>query len=232
MAERRQRRTPPRPPVAPSSPPHRRSWARSSSTAPAGPSTTSRTTPRECPGATAPVPWTGCRWLPPMPCRPPCPGCPRSWDPPSEPTVRSSWPWTGVPSTRSKGTAHPARRTETASRSTAACGPPSHRTGHRWAREPRRPPRPAATDHRGDIRMTTTQTAPSRTSTPVLGPITHVALTVQDLDVSLLWYAALIGSAPVLDEDTGPFRHTVFAVGGTLLSLHSFPEGIDDQPFS
>ena len=80
--------------------------------------------------------------------------------------------------------------------------------------------------------MTTIQTAPGRTSTPMLGPISHVALTVRDIDVSVPWYTVLIGSAPVLDEDTGPFRHAVFAIGGTLLSLHSFPEGIDDEPFS
>ena len=80
--------------------------------------------------------------------------------------------------------------------------------------------------------MTTTQAALGRTSTPMLGPITHVALTVQDIDVSVPWYTALVGSAPVLDEDTGPFRHAVFAIGGTLLSLHWFPEGIDDVPFS
>ena len=80
--------------------------------------------------------------------------------------------------------------------------------------------------------MTTTTTAPAATSTPVLGQIAHVALTVRDIDVSAPWYAALIGSAPVLDEDTGPFRHAVFAVGGTLLGLHSFPEGIEDLPFS
>ena len=80
--------------------------------------------------------------------------------------------------------------------------------------------------------MTTTQAAPSRTSTPMLGPITHVALTVRDLDASIPWYTVLIGAAPVLDEDTGPFRHAAFAVGNTLLALHWFPEGIDDQPFT
>ena len=79
---------------------------------------------------------------------------------------------------------------------------------------------------------TTTENARARTGTPLLGPITHVALTVRDIDASIPWYSALIGSAPVLDEDTGPFRHAVFAVGGTLLGLHSFPEGIDDRPFS
>jgi catechol-2,3-dioxygenase len=29
----------------------------------------------------------------------------------------------------------------------------------------------------------------------------------------------------VLDEDTGPFHHTVFVVGGTLLGLHTFRGG-------
>lgn len=80
--------------------------------------------------------------------------------------------------------------------------------------------------------MTTTQTAAGRTSTPMLGPISHVALTVRDIDVSVPWYTALIGSAPVLDEDTGPFRHAVFAIGGTLLGLHGFPQGIVEEPFS
>jgi catechol-2,3-dioxygenase len=80
--------------------------------------------------------------------------------------------------------------------------------------------------------MTTTEAALGRTGTPVLGPIAHVALTVRDLDASVAWYAALIGAAPVLDEDTGPFRHAVFALGGTLLGLHSFPEGIEDRPFT
>jgi glyoxylase I family protein len=80
--------------------------------------------------------------------------------------------------------------------------------------------------------MTSTKTEPAQISTPMLGQITHVALTVRDIDVSAPWYAALIGSAPVLDEGTGPFRHAVFAVGGTLLGLHEFPEEIDDLPFS
>src|SRR5829696_5236912 len=83
-----------------------------------------------------------------------------------------------------------------------------------------------------EMTTTTSDTAPARTDLPMLGPITHVALTVRDIDVSVPWYAALIGSDPVLDEDTGPFRHAVFAVGGTLLGLHSFPEGIDDEPFT
>jgi catechol-2,3-dioxygenase len=56
--------------------------------------------------------------------------------------------------------------------------------------------------------------------------ITHVAVTVSDLSVSVPWYTRLIGADPVLDEDTGPFRHVVYAIGGTLLGLHGFPGGI------
>jgi glyoxylase I family protein len=89
----------------------------------------------------------------------------------------------------------------------------------------------AGATREGDT-MTSTQTAPDRAGTPALGSITHVALTVRDLDVSVPFYRALIGAEPVLDEDTGPFRHVVFAVGGTLLGLHEFPEGIDELAYS
>lgn len=53
-------------------------------------------------------------------------------------------------------------------------------------------------------------------------PLTHVALTVRDLSVSVPWYAALLDAEPVLDEDTQPdFHHTVYLLGnGTLLGLH------------
>ena len=54
--------------------------------------------------------------------------------------------------------------------------------------------------------------------------ITHVAVTVTDLDRSVPWYTSLFGSEPVLDEDTGPFRHVVYMVGGTLFGLHHFPD--------
>jgi glyoxylase I family protein len=60
----------------------------------------------------------------------------------------------------------------------------------------------------------------------------HVALTVSELSVSVPWYQTLLGSEPVLDEDTGPFRHVVFAMpGGTLLGLHQFPEGTGGDRF-
>lgn len=62
-------------------------------------------------------------------------------------------------------------------------------------------------------------------------PITHVAVTVRDLSVSVPWYEALLDAGPVLDEDTDPdFHHTVYLLGGsTLLGLHQHgtpaPEG-------
>ncbi|MBA2555083.1 MAG: VOC family protein [Geodermatophilaceae bacterium] len=66
-----------------------------------------------------------------------------------------------------------------------------------------------------------------------MGGLTHVALSVADLSVSVPWYQAVLGAAPVLDEDTGPFRHVVFALGATLFGLHAFPEGVlDDAPFN
>lgn len=60
---------------------------------------------------------------------------------------------------------------------------------------------------------------------PDFPTITHVALTVSDLGKSIPWYEKLFGSKPVLDEDTGPFRHVVWLVGGTLVGLHQFPDG-------
>jgi catechol 2,3-dioxygenase-like lactoylglutathione lyase family enzyme len=53
-------------------------------------------------------------------------------------------------------------------------------------------------------------------------PLTHVALTVRHLSVSVPWYEALLDAEPVLDEDTDPdFHHTVYLLGnGTLLGLH------------
>jgi catechol-2,3-dioxygenase len=57
--------------------------------------------------------------------------------------------------------------------------------------------------------------------------IAHVAVTVSDLNRSVAWYRELIGTDPVLDEDTDAgFHHTVFLVGGTLLGLHAFPDGV------
>ena len=61
--------------------------------------------------------------------------------------------------------------------------------------------------------------------------ITHVAVTVTDLAVSEPWYTKVLGVEPVLDEDTGPFRHIVYSLGGTLLGLHGFPSLDSDAAF-
>ena len=65
-------------------------------------------------------------------------------------------------------------------------------------------------------------------------PITHVALTVRDLSVSVPWYESLLGAEPVLDEDTDPeFHHTVYLVGdGQLFGLHQHVTPVPDEQFS
>jgi catechol-2,3-dioxygenase len=65
---------------------------------------------------------------------------------------------------------------------------------------------------------------------PALG---HVAVTVKDLDRSVPWYRELLGSDPVLDEDTGPFRHVVWMIGGgQLLGIHQFPDPVGGAEFN
>jgi len=60
--------------------------------------------------------------------------------------------------------------------------------------------------------------------------ITHVALTVTDLDRSVPWYQALFGADPVLDQDVGPFRHVAWGIdNNTLVSLHGFKKGTDPK---
>jgi glyoxylase I family protein len=62
-------------------------------------------------------------------------------------------------------------------------------------------------------------------------PLGHVALTVRNCEASRPWYEALFGAAPVIDEDTGTFHHTVWALpGGTLVGIHEHPgrTGADD----
>lgn len=66
---------------------------------------------------------------------------------------------------------------------------------------------------------------------PRFPAITHVALTVTDLERSVPWYQQLFDAEPVLDEDTGPFRHVVWSLGDTLVGLHQFPEGTTDASF-
>jgi catechol 2,3-dioxygenase-like lactoylglutathione lyase family enzyme len=66
---------------------------------------------------------------------------------------------------------------------------------------------------------------------PTIPSITHVAVTVSDIARSEAWYTQVLGVAPVLDEDTGPFRHIVYQVGTTLFGLHDFPDLTDKEPF-
>lgn len=61
--------------------------------------------------------------------------------------------------------------------------------------------------------------------------ITHVVVTVTDLAVSEQWYTTVLGIKPVIDEDTGPFRHIVYELGNTLFALHGFPDLASDEPF-
>jgi glyoxylase I family protein len=62
--------------------------------------------------------------------------------------------------------------------------------------------------------------------------ITHVAVTVTDLAASEAWYTKVFGVEPVLDEDTGPFRHIVYRVGNTAFGLHGFPDLVSTEPFN
>ena len=65
-------------------------------------------------------------------------------------------------------------------------------------------------------------------------PVTHVALTVRDLSVSVPWYETLLDAKPVLDEDTDPdFHHTVYLIGnGNLLGLHQHQTPAPEGDFS
>lgn len=65
-------------------------------------------------------------------------------------------------------------------------------------------------------------------------PLTHVALTVRDLSVSVPWYESLFDADPAIDEDTDPdMHHTVYVVGnGTLIGLHQHATAAPPEPFS
>ena len=66
---------------------------------------------------------------------------------------------------------------------------------------------------------------------PAFPALTHVAVTVSDLDRSREWYGKLFGTDPVLDEDTGPFHHVVWLLGGTLLGIHLHSTQSSNEPF-
>jgi catechol 2,3-dioxygenase-like lactoylglutathione lyase family enzyme len=61
--------------------------------------------------------------------------------------------------------------------------------------------------------------------------LAHVAVTVSDLDRSRPWYRQLFGSDPVLDEDTGPFHHVVWLLGGTLVGILQHVRPSSAEPF-
>jgi glyoxylase I family protein len=65
-------------------------------------------------------------------------------------------------------------------------------------------------------------------------PLTHVALTVRDLTVSVPWYEALFDAKPVLDEDTvHDLHHVVYLVGnGNLFALHQHGTPAPAESFS
>ncbi len=61
----------------------------------------------------------------------------------------------------------------------------------------------------------------------------HVAVTVSDLDGCSKWYETLFGASPVIDEDTGPYHHVVWALpGGTLFGIHKHPSTPKGDTFS
>ena len=64
--------------------------------------------------------------------------------------------------------------------------------------------------------------------------LNHVAVTVRDIDVSRPWYQALIGTDPVLDEQTDAgFHHVVWAFqGGTLFGIHQHERPAPAETFS
>ena len=67
---------------------------------------------------------------------------------------------------------------------------------------------------------------------PEFPAIHHVALTVRDLERSVPWYTELFGAEPVVDEDTGPFHHVAWVLGGqTIVGLHQFPGPAPVEPF-
>jgi catechol-2,3-dioxygenase len=62
----------------------------------------------------------------------------------------------------------------------------------------------------------------------------HVAITVRNMEVSGPWYRRLLGSDPMLDEQTDAgFRHLVWLLdGGTLFGIHQHDRTAPDEVFS
>src|SRR5437763_11726724 len=83
----------------------------------------------------------------------------------------------------------------------------------------------------GCARSTTIATKGEQMSTAKMPGIGHVAVTVTDIEASKAWYTRVMGVEPVLDEDTGPFRHVVYLVGNTLFGIHGFPDLASSEKF-
>jgi catechol 2,3-dioxygenase-like lactoylglutathione lyase family enzyme len=66
---------------------------------------------------------------------------------------------------------------------------------------------------------------------PEFPAVAHVAVTVNDLEKSRPWYNALFDAEPVLDEDTGPFHHVVWLLGGTLFGIHQHQDPSSSESF-
>ena len=67
---------------------------------------------------------------------------------------------------------------------------------------------------------------------PEFPTIAHLAVTVRDLEESAPWYERLFDARPVLDEDTGPFRHVVWLLGAQILfALNQFPNPVQGSKF-
>ncbi|MEP9394114.1 VOC family protein [Gordonia sp. VNQ95] len=69
---------------------------------------------------------------------------------------------------------------------------------------------------------------------PGFPALTHVAITVRDLRISINWYTRLFGTDPVLDEDeeSGTYHHAVYALdGGTLFGLHTHVDTTPAETF-
>jgi catechol 2,3-dioxygenase-like lactoylglutathione lyase family enzyme len=64
--------------------------------------------------------------------------------------------------------------------------------------------------------------------------IHHVALTVNDLEVSRPWYSELFAAQPVMDEveDAGNFHHVVWGFeNGTIFGIHQHTKPSSKEPF-
>jgi glyoxylase I family protein len=67
-----------------------------------------------------------------------------------------------------------------------------------------------------------------------LGPLTHIALTVRDLSISIPWYAAVFEAVRVVDADTDRNLHdTVYVFGhDSVVGLHQHGTGAPPVGFN